>query len=226
MCYTLRGSGVFGDGRVGWWIGLETMPRIYRRMQNRARRIVRLVLSSRHSAHQVAAGAALGMFVGFTPLMGFQMIIAGVLSTLFKFSRIAAVTMVYVTNPLTATPIYVSCYFVGILLLKPVGFQGLSVERIRALFARPEAMGAWDSLGLKFKEVFDLGWAGLAPLWLGCAVCGLVAAAATYYMSLRFVDAQRLLRAQRMARRAQRRLERVRLAQEQQQTLERGKDAT
>ena len=184
----------------------------------RSRRIIRLVLSSHHSPKEIAGGAALGTFIGFAPLMGFQMVIAAVLSTFFRLSRVAAMGMVYVSNPITAVPIYVSCYYLGVWLLSPFGFRVLSRARIEEIFAWPEDVGRWDSIWLKVGDIFNLGWEGLAPLWLGCVVCGSVSAVIAYYVALRFVTGHRLLKAQRMAKRAQKRIERIR----QEQEIERG----
>jgi uncharacterized protein (DUF2062 family) len=186
------------------------LRRLLRNARGRLRRLFHLMLSSRHSAHQIAAGAALGIFIGFTPLMGVQMIITAVLATFFQFSRIAAITTVYITNLLTAPIIYTACYFLGLFMLRPFGFRVLSSDRLKELFAPPERRGLWDSILTWFSGVFSLGWEGLTPLWLGCIVCGAIAAMITYYVSLRFVRVQRLLRVRRMARRARRRLERIR----------------
>ena len=191
------------------------MPDTMRIWQSRLRRILRRILSSHHSPRQIAAGAALGILIGFTPLMGLHMILAAVLSTFFGFSRLASVPMVYITIPVTAPFVYPGCYLLGVWMLRPFGFHVLSPAKVRALFVLPDGPGLWSAVWIKLQELFSLGWEGLAPLWLGCLVVGSVSAIAMYYASLRFVTGHRLLKAQRMALRAQQRLERIRHRQEE-----------
>jgi len=176
-------------------------------------RAVRIALHPNDSPRQIAGGVAIGTLVGFMPTMGGQMISAALLATLFRCSRIPAMAMVYITNPFTALPIYGACYFIGVGVLKPFGFETLAYERIRTLFVSPHDIGVWEAVNLKLHLLFELGWQGLAPLWLGCLLGGFLAAVIMYHISLRFVTGHRLLKAQRMALRAKRRLERIRQRQ-------------
>ena len=178
-------------------------------------RFVHNVVSGHHSTRAIAGGVALGVFIGFTPLMGLQMIIAGILSTMFRLSRIACVPMVYVTNPLTAFPIYAFSYLVGYCLLKPFGVKVVSYQRVAEILHRSEELGFWDSIWVTLKSVFSLGWEGMAPLWLGCTICGGICAVIMYYVTLRFVTGHRLLKAQRAVKRARKRLDRIEHEQEE-----------
>jgi hypothetical protein len=176
-------------------------------------RFVRNVLRANDSPRQIAGGVAIGTLVGFMPTMGGQMISAALIATLFRCSRIPAMAMVYITNPFTAVPIYGSCYFFGVALMKPFGFEPLEFARVRELFVRPEEVGFWGVIYEKLGKLFELGWNGLAPLWLGCMVGGVFASVIMYYVALRFVTGHRLLKAQRQAMRAKERLDRVRTRQ-------------
>ncbi|MFQ5647041.1 MAG: DUF2062 domain-containing protein [bacterium] len=67
---------------------------------------------------EVASGMALGLFIGMSPTMGFQMPIALFFAALLGENKLAAVLGVWVTNPLTAPVIYpinyeVGAYFIG-----------------------------------------------------------------------------------------------------------------
>lgn len=187
--------------------------RFSRAVRYHLRRIARAVMHANDSPRQIAGGVAIGVLIGFTPLMGGHMILAALVATLFRCSRIPAMGFVYITNPFTAIPIYGSCYLLGVALLTPFGFTPHALERIRAIFVGPEDAGFWKLIYLKLFSLFDLGWNGLAPLWLGCLVVGAAGALAMYHVALRFVTGHRLLKAQRMALRAKRRLERVRIRQ-------------
>ena len=67
------------------------MPRLWRQFGFFMRRLLRATLRSRHSPRQIAGGVAVGVFIGFTPTMGCQMITAGLVSTFLRLSRIPAV---------------------------------------------------------------------------------------------------------------------------------------
>ncbi|MBW2259817.1 MAG: DUF2062 domain-containing protein, partial [Deltaproteobacteria bacterium] len=69
------------------------------------------------SPREIAWGAALGFFVAMSPTMGIQTYIAVPLAALFRISKVAAATTVWLTNPLTAPFIYGFNYMVGAKLL-------------------------------------------------------------------------------------------------------------
>lgn len=65
----------------------------------------------------VAKAVAIGMFVGLLPLMSAQMLISGTLAIFFRANLLISVAVVWITNPITAAPIYYFCYRVGLILL-------------------------------------------------------------------------------------------------------------
>jgi uncharacterized protein (DUF2062 family) len=77
-------------------------------------------LKIRGSPREIALGFALGLFIGMTPTLGFQMPIAVLLAALFKWNKISSAVAVWITNPFTAPFIYGFCYFVG---AKILGFK-------------------------------------------------------------------------------------------------------
>ena len=54
----------------------------WRRWRVTLRKVFRRVVYSRSSTQSIAAGVALGVFVGLTPTVGFQMVIAALLATI------------------------------------------------------------------------------------------------------------------------------------------------
>jgi uncharacterized protein (DUF2062 family) len=96
---------------------------------------------------EIALGFALGVFIGFTPFMGFQTA-AGVLAAAWlRGSKIAAALGVQVTNVVTAPVIYGFTYFVGtkvLFLERPVGFYSpLSLDLFLSMLRQaPEIMAA------------------------------------------------------------------------------------
>jgi hypothetical protein len=62
---------------------------------------------------EIARGFAVGIFVGFTPTLGVQMLIAVPLAALLKSNKLAAAAGVWISNPVTVPFIYGLTYFVG-----------------------------------------------------------------------------------------------------------------
>jgi uncharacterized protein (DUF2062 family) len=71
------------------------------------------LLKIRGEPREIAFGFALGIFVGMSPTMGLQILIAVFFAALFKWNKISAAVGVFITNPLTAPFIYSANYFVG-----------------------------------------------------------------------------------------------------------------
>jgi uncharacterized protein (DUF2062 family) len=67
--------------------------------------------------YSVAKACAIGMFVGLLPLMSAQMVISGTIAIFFRANLLISVAVVWITNPITAAPIYYFCYRVGLIIL-------------------------------------------------------------------------------------------------------------
>jgi uncharacterized protein len=77
------------------------------------KRIYDRFLKIRGTPHEIALGFALGLFIGFTPTMGFQIVLGVFIASLLKWSKITAAIGVQITNPVTAPFIYSVTYFMG-----------------------------------------------------------------------------------------------------------------
>jgi uncharacterized protein (DUF2062 family) len=66
---------------------------------------------------EAARGLAIGVFIGFLPIIGFQVIVAVTISLFVRASKVAAAVGTHVTNPWTTLPILVLDYYVGCLVL-------------------------------------------------------------------------------------------------------------
>jgi hypothetical protein len=104
----------------------------------------------------VAGAVALGVFVGFMPIVG-QMFIAAALAILFRVNLPIASMGVWITNPFTVAPIFYFCYKVGAWVLgQPVDPHAFSLS--------------WEWLTHEFIAIWQ-------PLMLGSVICGVIAAA-------------------------------------------------
>ncbi|MEJ2699651.1 MAG: DUF2062 domain-containing protein [Desulfuromonadales bacterium] len=126
-------------------------------------RFVRL----RGGPEEIAKGMALGIFIGMTPTLGFQMVIALFFAWLLRQNKIAAALGVWITNPVTAPVIYALEYESGRVLL------GMEHARL------PQH--------LTFAAMKTLGWEVLGPLCFGSLLYGIVCGALAYALTLRLL---------------------------------------
>jgi uncharacterized protein (DUF2062 family) len=137
------------------------------RLKRKAIRIYQRFLKLRGEPHAIAMGLSLGVFVGLSPLMGLHSVIAVAAAAVFKWSKIAALIGVFVTNPLTAPLIYPLTYTLGAVVLgNPVSLGGGGPE-LRDLFHGSPQM--------------------LANLFVGGGIIGLAGGAVSYAVAMRAI---------------------------------------
>ena len=71
-----------------------------------AQKFYRRFIKLRGDPRGIALGFALGLFIGMTPSIGFQMVIAAAIAASLKWNKISAAMGVWITNPLTAPLVY------------------------------------------------------------------------------------------------------------------------
>lgn len=131
------------------------------------------ILQLDDTPHSVALGTAIGMFVGLTPTGGIQMflvlLVAFFSRPFFYFNRPAALITVYVSNPLTAVPIYYFMYWVGTFFI-----PGEATSEDFAQVLKYESFASWwESLKSLCLEIG-------APLLIGTAIVATIAGLLTY----------------------------------------------
>jgi hypothetical protein len=110
------------------------------------------------SRRTIAGGLALGIFIGLTPTMGAQIILAGIAAYFLKVNIPVALAGTLVTNPFTAAIIYPLLYRFGVWMV-----------------------GIPDANELEGYTGMLRSFAGYAkPLWVASLVAGSVAAAFAY----------------------------------------------
>ncbi len=103
----------------------------------------------------VAGGLALGLFIGFMPILG-QMFVAAALAILLRVNLPVSVMAVWISNPITIAPLYFFVYKVGAWILQiPVEKHDFSLT--------------WEWLSSEFITIWQ-------PFLLGSLICGLIAA--------------------------------------------------
>jgi uncharacterized protein (DUF2062 family) len=141
-------------------------------VQTSIRKTYERFLKIRGTPREIALGFALGLFVGMSPTMGFQMAIAVFIAALFKLNKISAAASVWITNPVTAPIIYGVTYFVGAHM---IGMPGIKLT--------PEAFSVTSFITF-FKQTPRIFWA----MTLGGVVIGTPLAIAGYVMVYSAVD--------------------------------------
>ncbi|MCG6861909.1 MAG: DUF2062 domain-containing protein [Chromatiaceae bacterium] len=130
-----------------------------------------------HLNRRSASGAvAVGMFVMYLPPLG-QMLIAAGGAIAFRVNLPISVALVWITNPVTIPPMYYFAYLVGSWILSTP--------------AQTFALEYW----LEWHNWLNL----LAPMTVGCLVCGIVCSALGY-LSVQAVWRWNLARQIRMRR--------------------------
>jgi uncharacterized protein (DUF2062 family) len=155
--------------RVGLW------PR---RNFGRSLRYILLRLKRLQSSpHRIAVGAAAGVFAIFTPFLGLQLILAGVISVVMRGSILASLLSSFAGNPLTYPIIWFATYNLGSALL---GAQ----TSLRIVDLQGKAAALWDSIMRMSPERIGSSIEGLWPLFkpmvIGSLPLGGFAALATY----------------------------------------------
>jgi len=130
-----------------------------------------------HLNRRSAAGAfAVGLFVMYLPPLG-QMIIAAAAAILFRVNLPISVALVWISNPITIPPMYYFAYLVGSWIL------GAPAQARHIGFL------------LEWRHWLDV----LAPMTVGCLVCGAVCSALGY-IGVQLVWRWRLMRQIRLRR--------------------------
>ena len=102
-----------------------------------------------------AGGLALGLFIGFMPILG-QMLIAAALAILLRVNLPTSVMAVWISNPLTIAPMYFFAYKLGAWILQvPLEPHSFSMS--------------WQWFTDEFLTIWQ-------PFLLGSVVCGAIAA--------------------------------------------------
>ena len=136
---------------------------------------------------RTAAAFAMGVFFGFSPLLGFHTLLGIVFAFVFNLNRVAALLGVYSNLPWIIGPYYILATMVGAEVTQrhvPPDFRG----QLRALFELSTFDAEfWRSLVVVMKP---LAW----PYMVGSSVSAVLLSAAAYHLALAFVKSRRRLR--------------------------------
>jgi len=142
----------------------------------------RRLLSLDDPPERTALAFSIGVFIAFSPFLGFHTIAATLIAFLFRFNKIAIYTGTFINNPfLTVVPIILASYAIGAFLLgRPLGIppEGL------ALLRHPQVFSA-DY----YRQLFGNSWQFLLPYLVGGMVLSVICSLLAYPLTLRALRA-------------------------------------
>jgi uncharacterized protein (DUF2062 family) len=199
----MQGSVIIARSAGRGWIELS-------RIWKKARKFVfHRVLHADDTPHRIALGVAIATLIAFTPLLGFHTVIALAIAAAWRANKAVCIPLVWITNPLTAGPIYWFCWRLGSALLPTNGGAEFhtAVRRFGSAWSveRWSRLLEWDFWRQLVALLADLG----VELWLGCIIVGVVSGSVMYGLSIWGVTVYRRRRHQRKVLRDARRTERL-----------------
>ncbi len=162
----------------------------------RFRKRVAAVLHLDEEPSRLAAGMAVGVFVGLTPFYGLHTLLALAVAFVFRLNKAATVTGAWINLPWFAPFIYGFCLTLGQAILSG-DFSRFSWTSMGAL---AEGAGAYlrasprEHAGALWHAVWDMLFVASKPLFVGTTLVGVVLAIATYFVTLEAVRDVRRLR--------------------------------
>lgn len=134
------------------------------------------VLHVDDTPHRIALGVAVGIFIAWTPTIGFQMLLTVLLATLFRANKLVGVPFVWISNPFTLVPIYYPNYIVGRWLLSS---NAAPPDFLRAF----DVGGGWwfETWANRIISWWEATWHAFGPLWLGSMMVALILGTMTYF---------------------------------------------
>ena len=109
-----RGSAAGRAVRIGVWL-----PEDGRMREHGAKRLgewLRFILHTDDTPPRAALAFAIGVFIAWTPALGFHTLLALGIAFLFGLNRVAVLAGTFVNNPWTFVPIYTTAAWLGSLL--------------------------------------------------------------------------------------------------------------
>jgi len=110
--------------------------------------------------NSISVGVAAGVFSAFLP-MPFEIVVAVFLAIVFGGNLIFAVTLIWISNPVTWIPLWTPCYLIG---AKVLSLTPISLTQMKSLELNLE-------LGLHY-----------VALWLGCLLVGSILALSSFFI--------------------------------------------
>ncbi len=169
-----------------------------RRQWLKLRRIVvHNILHADDTPHAIALGVSIATFIAILPLIGLQTILSVALAALFRANKAVCFPIVWISNPLTAVPIYYPCILIGRLIVP--SDQASAEDALSKLTMADSAAGILEA---QFWKELSLTLVGLGvEIWVGSFIVAAILAILAYPLSRWAVNGYRERHRQRILRR-------------------------
>jgi uncharacterized protein (DUF2062 family) len=126
---------------------------------------------------RTALAFSIGVFVAFSPFLGFHTILATSIALIFRFNKLAIYSGTFINNPfLTLVPIIIASYATGAFLLgRPLSISPEGVE----LLTDPHPLTA-----SYYRKLFRESWEIVWPFTVGSMVLSVVCSLLAYPLTL------------------------------------------
>jgi len=163
------------------------------------------------TSHKIALGAAIGVFVCFSPILGVHMAMALVLVYFLRANLVASFITTMFGNPVTYPFIATASLGLGRTVLgmnaKDDDYQSLHTAFWKASTDAWQLIQSWFGVAERPEGLADFVSNIFLPYLIGGTIIGLVAGAITYFLLKPVIAAYQIRRRAIMAERREKRLE-------------------
>jgi len=144
----------------------------------RLQRLKQILVNVDEPPHRTALAFGVGVFIAFSPLLGFHWLITLLVCMIFRLNKVVTFLGTYLNNPWTLAPLYLAGTGIGCALL------GVSPEGLATI--------DWHSEGTAFyRGLFEHLRPYLWPYVLGNTLLGVVSGAVSYVALRWFLERRR-----------------------------------
>ena len=166
------------------------------------RRAIRSIVTLKGSPRAIAMGAAIGVFIAFTPTIGLQMLLGALVATLVGANRPAAMIPAWITNPVTIPPIYAFTYWLGRFFWKGPPVSEVYDQLVGA--AKTLGRLSWYEFLDQFTHFLQTGVDVFIAMMIGGLLVGTVLGATSYPLVYKATEKYQQKLAERRRHRAER----------------------
>lgn len=134
-------------------------------------RMIKPIFEIKDSAHSIALGVAVGLWIAFTPTVGIQMTLSVIACTILRANILVAVAMCWVSNPITFVPMYYSYYKLGLVVTDAKSISGAefkkSIQNNYVLVSKKKPRTQDTAQSLKSIEHVPVFYSANFPVTLG-----------------------------------------------------------
>ncbi len=140
------------------------------------------IIKAKGDPSNIALGAFIGIFFGFSPFVGLQTILVFATIGLLRIFKVSAslpvgYALTWVSNPFTMIPLYFAQYKLGVFILSGTAITIAGFEKFINSITLENFFGKFFTFGAKIA----------IPLIIGFLISGIIAASLTFLLSYKLL---------------------------------------